>query len=101
MTDDPRPRVALKGKVVVLQQLATEFGHALTMSGSEVVVADEASPVTVVQLQAAVDAHVPAAPVDHDAEFRTAVEAAGTLAALKAAILGATGPGAEPRRPGR
>lgn len=47
-----------------------------------------------------VGGHVPAAPApDPQGEFRKAVEAATTLAALKAALLGTTGPGAESRRP--
>lgn len=45
-------------------------------------------------------AHVPPpAPADPQAEFRKAVSAATTLAALKDALLGTTGPGAEPRQP--
>lgn len=45
-----------------------------------------------------VDAHVPPPPPPNPQdEFRKAVEAATTLAALKAAILGSTGPGAQPR----
>lgn len=36
---------------------------------------------------------------DPDAEFRAAIEAATSIADLKAALLGAKGPGAEPRRP--
>ena len=48
-----------------------------------------------------VEAHdgTPSPPADPDAEFRKAVEGSTTLAGLKAALLGATGPGAEPRRP--
>lgn len=38
-------------------------------------------------------------PPDADAEFRQALEAATTVAALRDALLGKTGPGAEPRRP--
>lgn len=34
-----------------------------------------------------------------DREFRAAVEAATSIAELKAALLGTNGPGAEPRRP--
>lgn len=51
-------------------------------------------------VQQVVRAHNPPAPgpsPDPDAEFRAAVEGATTLAALKAAILGSTGPGAQPR----
>jgi hypothetical protein len=44
-------------------------------------------------------AHKPSTPVDHDAEFRKAVEAATSLAQLKDALLGKAGPGAEPRQP--
>lgn len=50
-------------------------------------------------VQGAVDAHVPVAPPDPDDEFRTAIEAATSIADLKAALLGTQGPGAEPRRP--
>lgn len=35
---------------------------------------------------------------DTEAEFRRAVQAATSLQQLKAALLGDTGPGAEPRR---
>lgn len=50
-------------------------------------------------VQAVVDAHAPPAPEpDPDDEFRAAVEAATSIADLKAALLGTTGPGAEPRR---
>lgn len=39
----------------------------------------------------------PPAPADPDDEFRAAVEAATSIADLKAALLGTTGPGAEAR----
>lgn len=97
--DDTRPRVALNGKTIDLEQFAAEVGAALCASDTEVVVADSDAPVTAAQLQAALDAHTPAPTPDPDGEFRQAVEAATTLAALKAALLGSTGPGAEPRRP--
>jgi hypothetical protein len=95
---DTRPRAALNGKKINLAQLAGEVGAALAASDTDVVVVDEDSTVTSDALQAAVDAHVPAAEPDPDAEFRKAVEAATTLDALKAALLGTKGPGAEPRR---
>lgn len=95
---DTRPRVPLT-KPVDLALLATEVGVALSASDSEVVVADPDSKVTVAQLKAAVDAHTPPAPVDHDKAFRDAVTAATSLDALKAALLGTKGPGAEARRP--
>lgn len=98
MDTDTRPRVALT-KRVDLDQLATEVGAALCASEKEIVVADPASKVTGSQLQAALDAHVPPAQVDHAADFAAAVKAATTLDALKAALLGTKGPGAEPRRP--
>lgn len=94
---DTRPRVPLNGKTVRLEQLAAEVGAALSADAEVVVVADPAATVTAAQLRAAVDAHTPAPPADPDAEFRAAVENATTLAALKAAILGRTGPGAQPR----
>jgi hypothetical protein len=61
-----------------------------------VAVPDDLDPAKV---QAVIDAHVPAPPPDLDAEFRKAVEAATSLAALKDALLGKAGPGAEPRQP--
>lgn len=93
---DTRPRVPLT-KRIDLEQLTTEVGAALTASDTDVVVADPDSLVTAAQLQAALDAHTPPTPVDHDRAFRAAVEGATTLAALKAAILGSVGPGAQPR----
>lgn len=95
---DTRARVALT-KNVDLDLLTAEVGAALCASETEVVVADADSPVTVEQLQTALDAHAAPAAVDHDAEFRKAVEGATDLAGLKAALLGTKGPGAEPRRP--
>jgi hypothetical protein len=97
--NDARARVKLDGKAINLAQLAQEVGAPLTGSAAEVVVADARSSVTAEELRVAVGAHVPAEPVDHDAEFRQAVEAATTIAGLKAALLGSKGPGAEPRRP--
>lgn len=99
MTDDPRVRVPLNGKRVDLEQLTAEVGTALCASPDEVVVADPAAKVTGTQLAAAVKAHVPPPVVDPDAAFVAAVEAATSLAALKAAIVGKIGPGAQPRRP--
>lgn len=96
---DARPRIPLNGKAVNLEQLAAEVGTALTASQTEVVVADLESPVTTDVLQAALDAHAPVPVPDPDAEFRAAVEAATTLSALKAALLGSKGPGAQARRP--
>jgi hypothetical protein len=96
---DTRARVPLGGKTVNLAQLAAEVGAPLTASDAEVVVADADSTVTAAGLRAALDAHTPAAEPDPDAEFRKAVEAATSLAALKDALLGTTGPGAEPRQP--
>jgi translation elongation factor EF-Tu-like GTPase len=95
---DTRPRVSLNGKTIRLDQLATEVGAAMTASDSEVVIADPDSTVTTAALQAALDAHVPTPEPDPEDEFRKAVEAATSLDALKAALLGTKGPGAEPRR---
>lgn len=95
---DTRPRVPLTKKVD-LARLAVEVGTDLCASETEVVVADEDSTVTAAQLKAAVDAHTPPAAVDHDKAFRDAVTAATSLDALKAALLGIKGPGAEARRP--
>lgn len=51
-------------------------------------------------VQRVIDAHVPPPPpADPEAEFRKALEAATTVAAIRDALLGKTGPGAEPRRP--
>lgn len=53
-------------------------------------------------VQSVIDAHVPPDPrPDPDDEFRAAIEAATSIADLKAALLGTSGPGAEPRRPTR
>lgn len=58
----------------------------------------EHEAVTVAQLQDALARYVPPTlPPDPDVAFRAAIEGATTLAALKAAILGSTGPGAQPR----
>lgn len=97
MTTDTRPRVPLNGKTIDLEQLTAEIGAGLTASDTELVVADDKATVTAAELRAALDAHTPAPKPDPDAEFRKAVEAATTLAALKAALLGSTGPGAQPR----
>lgn len=99
MSDDTRPRVPLNGKRIDLLLLAEEVGAPLAASDTEVVVADEDSPVTAAQLQSALDAHTAPVEVDHAADFAAAVKAATTLDALKAALLGTKGPGAEPRRP--
>jgi hypothetical protein len=74
--------------------------RAATLVGTDWRVASEGA-LDEATVRSTVAAHdgTPAPVVDHDAEFRAAVEAATTLAALKAAILGSTGPGAEPRRP--
>lgn len=56
---DTRPRVSLNGKTVRLDQLAAEVKAGLTASDTEVVIAEDKSPVTVEALRAAVDAHVP------------------------------------------
>lgn len=37
------------------------------------------------------------APIDYDKQFRDAITAATTIADLKAALLGNTGPGAQPK----
>lgn len=51
-------------------------------------------------VQAALDAHMNRPlPPDPDAEFRKALEAATTLAQIRDALLGKTGPGAQPRQP--
>jgi hypothetical protein len=99
VTTDTRPRVPLNGKQVLLEQLAAEVGTALVASDTEVVVADPESTVTAAALKAALDAHTPAAPVDIEAEFRKALEAATGWETLRDALLGKTGPGAEPRHP--
>jgi hypothetical protein len=99
VTDDPRPRVPLNGKTVDLAQLSVEVGTPLSSSDTEVVVADPDSTVTVADLQAALDAHTPAAPVDAEVEFRKALEDATSWQTLRDALLGKAGPGAEPRRP--
>lgn len=95
---DTRARVPLNGKTVLLDQLAAEVGAALTASDTEVVVVDPTAKVTAAQLRNALAGHVPSPPPDPDAEFRAAVEAATTISALKAALLGHTGPGAQARR---
>lgn len=61
---------------------------------------DEVDDLDVETVAGVVDAHVPPGPVDHEAEFRQAVESATSVADLKAALLGGdtSGPGAEPRR---
>lgn len=70
----------------------------------------ESDAVTQADLEAAEAAHVAnddyvdpdyVAPPDPDDEFRAAIEGASTIADLKAALLGTTGPGAEPRQPTR
>jgi hypothetical protein len=96
---DTRARVPLDGKTIRLDQLAAEVGAALTGSDAEVVVADDDSTVTADALRAALDAHTPSPLPDPEADFRKAVEGATSLAALKDALLGTTGPGAEPRQP--
>lgn len=95
---DTRTRIPLT-KPVDLAQLATEVGAALTASETELVVADPASEVTAAALKSALDAHTPAPKTDPEAEFRKALEAATTVAQIRDALLGKTGPGAEPRRP--
>lgn len=97
MSTDTRPRTPLNGKRVDLAQLAAEIGAPLTASDEEVVIADPASQVTAAQLKAAVDAHTPAPQPDPDAEFRTALEGATTVAQIRDALLGKVGPGAQPR----
>lgn len=66
----------------------------------------ESDAVTQSALDSAVAAHVAdgawvdpqyVPPLDPDDEFRKAIEAATSLNGLKAALLGITGPGAEPR----
>lgn len=50
-------------------------------------------------VRSVLDAHVPPPPpADPADEFRAAIEAATSIADLKAALLGTTGPGAEPRQ---
>lgn len=69
----------------------------VSVDGDELVIA---GPEDRDAVQAVVDAHVPPAPGPNpDDEFRKAVEAATSIAGLKAALLGTSGPGAEPRRP--
>lgn len=85
MTEDTRPRADLNGKTINLEQLAQEVGTPLCASDVEVVVADEQAPVTVQQLEAAVDAHVPVLPEPF--EIVPALEAATTLVQVKAALI--------------
>lgn len=56
---DTRPRVALNGKPIRLDQLAAEVGANLSSSATDLVVADEDASVTTAALQAALDQHVP------------------------------------------
>jgi hypothetical protein len=51
------------------------------------------------KVQAALDAHVPVLPPDRTPNSRKALEVATTVAQIWDALLGKTGPGAEPRRP--
>jgi hypothetical protein len=60
-------------------------------SGAEVELEDAA-------VQDAAASYIPPLRPDPAAEFRKAIEAATSIADLKAALLGTTGPGAEPRR---
>lgn len=97
---DTRVRVPLNGKQVDLAALdADTGGHGLCSSDDEVV-AVEGSPVTAEQLQAALAAHTPPDTVDPDDELRAQIEAATTVADLKAALLG-TKPGQVARVAGR
>lgn len=81
----------------------TEELAAAGLPGAQVrVVGDrlevDAEGATEAKVQQVVAAHVPPPPPPNPQdEFRKAVEGATTLAALKAAILGSTGPGAQPR----
>jgi hypothetical protein len=94
-----RPTVT-PDKPVNLEQLTAELG-GLGLCRSEetweIVPADD-TDLTQQQLEDAVAAHAAEFPPDPDDEFRKAVEAATSIADLKAALLGTAGPGAEPRR---
>lgn len=106
---------ATTSKPVNLYQLGQEMGGspsfrtvgALSEDGSEKrITSPDVDDGT---LRAALDSHVadpsitpPATESEHERaerEFREAVEAASSVADLKAALLGSSGPGAEPRRP--
>jgi hypothetical protein len=87
-------------KAVNLAQLDAELGFPglCRNDGTGEIVAN--GGVTQQQLDDAVAAHTAEPEPEPDKEFRDAVEAATSLADLKAALLGTKGPGAEPRRPG-
>lgn len=95
-------------KPVRLSQLAAEVAaaHGWTKPAALSLSVDESGVGALVvhtdgadssKVQAAVDAHTPTAEPDPVGEFQKVVKAATTLDALKAALLGTTGPGAEPR----
>lgn len=96
---DNRPRVT-PGKDVNLSQLDRELGGVGLCRNDETgeIVAATGSPVTQQQLEDAVVGHTAVFPPDPNDEFRRAVEVATSLADLKAALIGTSGPGAEPRR---
>lgn len=99
---DTRARVT-PTKPINLAQLDREMGGvglSAALDDSDAVIEVVApEPVALSDLQAAADAHAAEFPPDPDDEFRKAVEAATSVADLKAALLGTAGPGAEPRRP--
>jgi hypothetical protein len=105
-TTDTRPRVPLNGRTINLAQLATEVGAPLTASGTEVVIADSESAVSAAQLQAALDAHVPAQPADANADLAARIQAvhddpnvSASVKKLTAALLGLNGEAAVAGRP--
>lgn len=85
-------------------QLAEEIGTAL---GREVQIVLHPDGLEVhgaadsdrAKVQQALDAHTPTQQPDPDADFRTALEGATTVAQLRDALLGKAGPGAQARRP--
>lgn len=87
--------------------LAAEIGLAVGLTvavqliGDEIEVrAEDDAPLDRTKVEQAVSAHVPPPPpADPEAEFRKALEAAMTVTQIRDALLGKTGPGAEPRRP--
>jgi hypothetical protein len=80
--------------------------HAAGFTGAEVTLVGDRLEVSGVsesdraKVEQVAGRHAPLPPpADPADEFRKAVESSTTLAGLKAALLGTTGPGAEPRRP--
>lgn len=101
---DNRPRVT-PTKDINLVQFAAELGDDRLARNDETGELVHNGDVTQQQLEDAVAAHVAETPPDPDAEFRDAVTAAvsnepagSPLRKLADALLGTSGPGAEPRR---